>query len=89
TVLASGPGLIVSPQADKAGTINNKADGTGPYKLAQYKSGEFVLEQKNPDYWGKPAGPDEIKWTRSSEPSVMNMAQQSGQVDIINPVPPQ
>ncbi|THD41815.1 ABC transporter substrate-binding protein [Pantoea sp. R102] len=89
TVLASGPGLMVSPQADKAGTINNKADGTGPYKLAQYKSGEFVLEQKNPDYWGKSAGPDEIKWTWSSEPSVMNMALQSGQVDIINPVPPQ
>ena len=89
TVLASGPGLMVSPTADKAGSINNKADGTGPYKLEQYKSGEYVLEKKNSDYWGKSAGPDEIKWTWSSEPSVMNMALQSGQVDIINPVPPQ
>ncbi|WP_182057926.1 ABC transporter substrate-binding protein [Pantoea sp. ME81] len=89
TVLASRPGLMVSPTADKAGSINNKADGTGPYKLEQYKSGEYVLEKKNSDYWGKSNGPDEIKWTWSSEPSVMNMALQSGQVDIINPVPPQ
>ncbi len=89
SVLASGPGLIVSPKADKEGSINNSADGTGPYELAQFKSGEFVLEKKNPNYWGKSIGPDEIKWTWTSEPSVMNMALQAGQVDIINPVPPQ
>ncbi|MCG8708253.1 glycosyl transferase [Brenneria sp. 4F2] len=88
-ILASGPGLMVSPQADKEGDIGIKADGTGPYKLIQYKTGEYVLEGKNPQYWGTTNGPDEIKWTWSSEPSVMNMALQAGQVDVINPVPPQ
>ncbi|QTF07846.1 glycosyl transferase [Brenneria izadpanahii] len=88
-ILASGPGLMVSPKADKDGNIGIKADGTGPYKLIQYKTGEYVLEGKNPGYWGKSTGPDEIKWTWSSEPSVMNMALQAGQADVINPVPPQ
>ncbi|WP_406808564.1 ABC transporter substrate-binding protein [Klebsiella aerogenes] len=55
--------------------------------LQEYKTGEYVLEKKNPKYWGENHGPDEIKWTWSAEPSVMNMALLSGQVDVINPVP--
>ncbi|QKJ87184.1 peptide/nickel transport system substrate-binding protein [Paramixta manurensis] len=88
-LLTSGAALMVSPTADKAGTLGNKADGTGPYQLEQYKNGEFVLEKKNPNYWGKSSGTDEIKWTWSSETSVMNMALQANQADVINPVPPQ
>lgn len=80
---------MVSPAADAAGTIGAKAAGTGPYKLAEYKSGEYVLEDKNPDYWGgTPKGVEQIKWTWTSEPSVMNMAVQTGDADIVNPLPP-
>lgn len=88
-LLTGGSAKMVSPAAAKAGTIGRKADGTGPYMLQEYKTGEYVLEKKNPKYWGENHGPDEIKWTWSSEPSVMNMALLSGQVDVINPVPPQ
>ncbi|MEZ2131187.1 MULTISPECIES: ABC transporter substrate-binding protein [unclassified Sinorhizobium] len=87
-LLTTGPCLMVSPAADAAGTIGSKAVGTGPYKLAEYKSGEYVLEAKNPDYWGgAPKGADEIKWTWTSEPSVMNMALQTGDADVVNPLP--
>ncbi|GBU13805.1 glutathione ABC transporter periplasmic binding protein [Enterobacterales bacterium] len=89
-LLTTGASLMVSPTADKAGTLDSKAVGTGPYKMAQYKTGEFVLEEKYPGYWGnKTAGPDDLKWTWSAEPSVMNMALQAGEADVINPVPPQ
>ncbi|WP_345757717.1 ABC transporter substrate-binding protein [Klebsiella aerogenes] len=88
-LLTGGSAKMVSPAAAKAGTIGRKADGTGPYMLQEYKTGEYVLEKKNPKYWGENHGPDEIKWTWSAEPSVMNMALLSGQVDVINPVPPQ
>ncbi|WP_437887340.1 ABC transporter substrate-binding protein [Phytobacter sp. V91] len=88
-LLTGGSAKMVSPEAEKAGTIGRKADGTGPYMLQEYKAGEYVLQKKNPHYWGKNDGPDQIKWTWSSEPSVMNMALLSGQVDVINPVPPQ
>ncbi len=77
-LLTGGSAKMVSPAAAKAGTIGRKADGTGPYMLQEYKTGEYVLEKKNPKYWGENHGPDEIKWTRSSEPSVMNMALLSG-----------
>lgn len=88
-LLTGGSAKMVSPAAEKAGTIGRKADGTGPYMLEEYKTGEYVLQKKNPHYWGEVNGPDQIKWTWSAEPSVMNMALLSGQVDVINPVPPQ
>lgn len=88
-LLTGGSAKMVSPTADKSGTLGRIAQGTGPYALAEYKTGEYVLEKKNPHYWGKVQGPDEIKWTWSAEPSVMNMALLSGQVDVITPVPPQ
>lgn len=89
-LLTTGAALMVSPTADKAGQLDSKAVGTGPYEMVQYKTGEFVLEQKYPGYWGnKTSGPDDIKWTWSAEPSVMNMALQAGEADVINPVPPQ
>lgn len=89
-LLTTGASLMVSPTADKAGTLDSKAVGTGPYKMVQYKTGEFVLEEKYPGYWGnKTSGPDDLKWTWSAEPSVMNMALQAGEADVINPVPPQ
>jgi glutathione transport system substrate-binding protein len=87
-LLTTGSCWMVSPTADAAGTIGTKAVGTGPYKLQEYKSGEYVLETKNPDWWGgAPKGADEIKWTWTSEPSVMNMALQTGDADIVNPLP--
>jgi glutathione transport system substrate-binding protein len=87
-LLTTGPCLIVSPKADAAGTVGREAVGTGPYKLVEYKSGEYVLEAKFPGYWGKPGGTDQIKWTWSPEQSVLNMAVQSGDVDVVNPLPP-
>ncbi|MFM2485346.1 ABC transporter substrate-binding protein [Celerinatantimonas yamalensis] len=88
-LMTTGAAMMVSPKADKAGTLGMHADGTGPYQFVQYKTGEYVLEKRNPHYWGKVHGADELKWTWSSEMSVMNMAVQSGEADIINPVPPQ
>jgi glutathione transport system substrate-binding protein len=88
-LLTQASSWMVSPKADAAGTLGAKAVGTGPYKLKEYKSGEYVLEEKNPDYWrGTPKGADEIKWTWTSEPSVMNMAIQTGDADVVNPLPP-
>ncbi len=62
--------------------IGSAAVGTGPYKLQEYKSGEYVLETKNTDWWGarrrvptRSSGPG-----RPSRP-VMNMALQTGDAD--------
>jgi len=87
-LLSTQAGWQVSPAADAAGTLGSASVGTGPYRLAEYRSGEYVLEEKFPDYWGdKEAGEDQIRWTWSSETSVLNMALQTGDADVINPVP--
>ncbi len=88
-LLTTASSWMVSPAADEAGTIGTKAVGTGPYRLVEYKSGEYVLEEKNPDYWGGATDSvDNLKWTWTSEPSVMNMAVQTGDADIVTPLPP-
>lgn len=88
-IMTINSGLMVSPAADEAGTIGSAAVGTGPYRLAEYRSGEFVLQEKFEDYWGdNEASVDTIRWTWSSEPSVLSMALQTGDADVINPVPP-
>lgn len=45
-LLTTAASWMVSPAADEAGTIGTKAVGTGPYRLVEYKSGEYVLEEK-------------------------------------------
>ena len=32
---------------------NNAPVGTGPFKFAEYKAGQYYRLEKNPDYWGK------------------------------------
>ncbi len=69
SLLTTASSWMVSPTADEAGTIGTKAVGTGPYRLAEYKSGEYVLEEKNSDYWGGASDSvEELKWIWTSEP---------------------
>ncbi len=87
-LLSQTSAAIVSPTADKKGTLGRIPVGTGPYKFVEWKSGEYVTEQANPAYWGKKPALSGLKWLWSSEPSVLNLAIQSGQADVVNPLPP-
>ncbi|WP_225772819.1 ABC transporter substrate-binding protein [Inquilinus sp. Marseille-Q2685] len=87
-LLAVASASIVSPKADKAGTLGRAAVGTGPYRLAEYKSGEYVLSEANADYWGEKAPTRNLKWIWTQEAAVMNMAVQTGDADIVVPLPP-
>ncbi len=88
SLMSGNAAFIVSPAADKKGTLGRQPVGTGPYSFVEWKSGEYVLEKANPKYWGKQPGIPSLKWTWTSEPSVMNLAIQSGQADLVNPLPP-
>ncbi|AEM40765.1 ABC transporter substrate-binding protein [Ketogulonicigenium vulgare] len=87
-ILTTNGAMIVSPTADAAGTVGAFSVGTGPYELVEYKSGEFVAQTKFDGYWGdNAASVDDIRWTWTSEPSVLAMALQTGDADVINPAP--
>ncbi|WP_026869768.1 ABC transporter substrate-binding protein [Inquilinus limosus] len=87
-LMAGNAAAIVSPKAEKAGALGRAAVGTGPYKLVEYKSGEYVLSEANPDYWGEKAPTKSLKWIWTQEAAVMNMAVQTGDADVVAPLPP-
>jgi len=85
-VLAVTP--IVSPSAEKQGKLSRQAVGTGPYRFVEWKTGEYVLEERNEQYWGPRPAVKQLKWIWTSEPVLMNMSVLAGAADIVNPLPP-
>jgi len=87
-LLATDTCLIVSPKADAAGTLGRHAVGTGPFRFVEWRSSDYVLEARNPAYWGAKATFEQLKFGWSSEASVLSMALQTGDADVVNPLPP-
>lgn len=85
-VLAVTP--MVSPLAERQGKLSRQAVGTGPYKFVEWKTGEYVLEERNEQYWGPRPAVKQLKWIWTSEPALINMSVLAGAADIVNPLPP-
>lgn len=79
---------VVSPAEDRLGDLGRKAVGTGPYRFVEWKTGEYVLETRNDQYWGAKPSFEQLKWIWTTEPALMNMALLAGEVDLVNPLPP-
>lgn len=63
--------------------FNKEPIGTGPYKLAEWKKGESVTLEANPDYFkGEPAI-QTVVWKVIPEGSSRTMALEAGEVDLI------
>jgi peptide/nickel transport system substrate-binding protein len=61
---------------------NDEAIGSGPFTLAEYKKGQYMRLEANPNYWGpKPASIDEIVYTFYSSQEAMVQALKSGEID--------
>ncbi|WOI58309.1 ABC transporter substrate-binding protein [Palleronia sp. LCG004] len=84
-LMATSVGWVVSPAAGELGT---HAVGTGPFEFTEYQSGDHVTMQAFDGYWGDAPSLDEIVFTWSAESSVLTMGVQSGEVDVVNPLPP-
>jgi len=57
------------------------AIGTGPFKFAEWKSGEYIRVVRNDDYWRGPEYPriDEIVWSFIPDPNTRLNAMRAGQ----------
>jgi len=88
TLLAANQAGIVSPRAAAAGTLARVACGTGPYRFVAWRSGERVEQRRNEAYWGPKPAVETLRWTWSSEPSVLYMALRTGDADIAAPLSP-
>lgn len=64
------------------------AIGTGPYILKEVDMGVRFIAEKNPNYWGDLGNADVIEVIVINDNTARVAALQSGQVDIIDRVPP-
>jgi peptide/nickel transport system substrate-binding protein len=90
-------GTIVSPRAVKESgkAYGRKPVGTGPFRFVEWKEGDYILVERNPNYWATDAAGgrlpylDRVLFKFIIEPSTLVAALQTGEVDGVNGVVPQ
>jgi peptide/nickel transport system substrate-binding protein len=60
--------------------------GTGPYTLAEWKTGQFMRFERNPNYWGTQGFADEVVLQIFSSSDSMAQALKSGDLDYAHGV---
>lgn len=60
-MLASGPGMIVAPAADRGGEFT--PIGAGPFTFGHHKPSEELVLEANPNYWGGEPALDGLRFT--------------------------
>jgi peptide/nickel transport system substrate-binding protein len=68
--------------------INRNANGTGPFRLTEYDSGNEVLYEPFEDYWDGAPEIDELRMSASSESSTRVNQLLAEETDIVTNVPP-
>jgi peptide/nickel transport system substrate-binding protein len=66
---------------------NTEMIGSGPFKMEEYRQGEFVRLAKNADYWTDPPKVDEVIFQTFGSQDVLVQAIKTGQVDMITEMP--
>ena len=90
--LAHGSGSMVSPAASERYGDDNIATnpvGTGPFRLAEFEPGQLVVLEAYDGYWGDAPPSDRLEFRYVPEASTRISALRTGQVDVIDAVPPQ
>jgi peptide/nickel transport system substrate-binding protein len=62
---------------------NESSIGSGPFKLKQFKSGEFIWMEKNEGYWGEKPHVDEIVFKGYGTEDGKKLAMKKGEIDFI------
>lgn len=60
-----------------------KANGTGPYKLTDWKQGDSITFERNDDYWGEPAGVKEVVFDYIPETQAALNGALAGELDVV------
>jgi peptide/nickel transport system substrate-binding protein len=74
---------------DKANDYNRSPLGTGPYRIAEWKTGEYVLLEKVKDYWRGPEYPkiDRVLFRFLANTTTRVNQLKSGEVHVVALVP--
>lgn len=67
---------------------NEQAIGSGPFMLDEYRPGQFMRLQVNPDYWREAPAIDTVVFTFFQNSEAMVQALRSGEIDYANDLTP-
>ncbi len=67
---------------------NDHPVGTGPFTFGEWKRGQTVTVNRNPDWWGTAPGADSVIWVLYQNEDVMAQAVRTAEVDVLSEVPP-
>ena len=60
-----------------------KSIGSGPFKLREFKSGQYIWMVKNEDYWGEQPHVDEIVFKGYGTEDAMKLAMKKGEIEFV------
>jgi ABC-type transport system substrate-binding protein len=88
-MLAGVAWAINSPAAyEKFGEEANKHPvGTGPYRFVEWKPGEYIVLERNTEYFGPQPYYDRLVWRFVPEPTTRVTLLETGEVDMVVDVP--
>ncbi len=78
------PAAFVAPAEYPGDALQPDAQmiGTGRYRLAEYRPGEQVVLEANPDFWGEPPANDRVIVQYFDRSSALKLALEQGEVDL-------
>ena len=88
--LAYPTGLIVSPEAVKAGgaDFGRNPVGTGPFKFAEWESNAKVVVTRNEDYWDGASGLEAVIFRPITDANTRVAEMLAGGIDVMVEIPP-
>ena len=70
-------------EAGASDEMDQQCNGTGPYKLKEWKMGDRIILERNPDYWGDEAAFDTMNLVYFNDPSTAFMEFETGNLDVV------
>ncbi|WP_273793079.1 ABC transporter substrate-binding protein [Brucella anthropi] len=88
--LAYPTGLIVSPEEVKkyGKEFGRHPSGTGPFKFAEWQSGQRVVVERNPDYWDTAPALEAVVFRPITDANTRVAEMMAGGLDVMVEVPP-
>lgn len=85
------PVAIVSPSAvaQKLAKFSRDPVGTGPYRFREWITGERIVLERNPDYWGPQPYMEHLVFQAIGDPHQRLVALESGAIDVAYQAPPE
>lgn len=70
-------------------TLATTLEGTGPYRVSEWRRGQSIRLERNPEYWGDPPQYDAVEFLVRPESGVRANALQAGEIEMAMLIDPE